>query len=57
LVVDAALGDAAIGDGERKQLVDMTVEVVDTIVAELTPTNFLASKPPASTGRTEYPHF
>lgn len=30
LVVDAAVGDDAIGDAARKTLVDFTVEVVDT---------------------------
>lgn len=39
LMVDTAAGDRAISDGERKLLVDLTVEVVDTIAAELT-TNF-----------------
>jgi type I restriction enzyme R subunit len=37
LVVDAAAGDAAMSDAERKKLVDLTVEMVDTICSELTP--------------------
>ena len=47
LIVDAAVGDAAIGDAERKQLVDMTVELVDTIVAELTPNIWRPNRQPA----------
>lgn len=47
LVFDAAVGDAPIGDAERKQLVDMTVEVVDTIVAELTPNFWRPNRQPA----------
>lgn len=38
LVVDAAAGDRAMADAERKLLVDLTVEVVDTVAAELVPT-------------------
>lgn len=37
MVVDAAVGDAAITDIERQKLADLTVEVVNTIAAELTP--------------------
>ena len=37
LIVDAAAGERAISEAERKLLVDLTVEVVDTIVAELVP--------------------
>ncbi|HEY0488468.1 MAG TPA: type I restriction endonuclease subunit R [Telluria sp.] len=47
LVVDAAVGDAAIGDAERTKLVDLTVEVVDTIVAELTPNFWRPNRQPA----------
>ncbi|MES2362617.1 MAG: type I restriction endonuclease subunit R [Pseudomonadota bacterium] len=36
LVVDAAAGDRAITVAERQKVVDLTVEVVDTITAELT---------------------
>jgi len=36
LVVDAAAGDRPLTDAERKLLVDLAVEVVDTVVAELT---------------------
>jgi type I restriction enzyme R subunit len=46
-VVDAAVGDAAIGDAERKKLVDLTVEVVGTIVAELTPNFWRPNRQPA----------
>jgi type I restriction enzyme R subunit len=37
LIVDAAAGDRAITDAERAMLVDLTVEVVDTIAAALVP--------------------
>jgi type I restriction enzyme R subunit len=47
LVVDAAAGDRAITDAERKKLVDMTVEVVDTIVAELTENFWRPNRQPA----------
>jgi type I restriction enzyme, R subunit len=47
LVVDAAVGDAALTDAERKKLVDLTVEVVDTISAELTPNFWRPNRQPA----------
>jgi type I restriction enzyme R subunit len=37
LVVDAAAGDRGLSDAEQKLLADLTVEMVDTIVAELVP--------------------
>ena len=37
LMVDTAAGDRPIADAERKLLVDLTVEVVDMIAAELMP--------------------
>jgi len=37
LMVDAAAGDSEITDAERKRLVDLVVDIVDTISAELTP--------------------
>ncbi len=47
LVVDAAVGDGSLTDAERKKLVDLTVEVVDTIAAELTPNFWRPSRQPA----------
>ena len=47
LVVDAAVGGAEIGDAERKKLVDLTVEVVDTVVAELMPSFWRPNRQPA----------
>ncbi len=37
LIVDAAAGDSTLTDAARKKLVDLTVEVVDTIADQLTP--------------------
>lgn len=47
LIADAAAGDRAISDAERKKLVDLTVEVVDTIVAELVPNFWRPNRQPA----------
>ena len=47
LMVDAAVGDRAIGEAERKRLVDLTVEVVDTISAELVPNFWRPNRQPA----------
>ena len=47
LIVDAAAGDRAIDDAERKLLVDLTVEVVDTIAAELMPNFWRPNRQPA----------
>jgi type I restriction enzyme R subunit len=47
LMVDAAAGDRALTDAERKRLVDLAVEVVDTIVAELTPNFWRPNRIPA----------
>lgn len=47
LIVDAAAGDRALTDAERKLLVDLAVEVVDTIVAELTPNFWRPNRIPA----------
>lgn len=47
LIVDAAAGDRAISDAERKLLTDLTVEVVDTVVAELVPNFWRPSRQPA----------
>ena len=47
LIVDAAAGDRALIDAERKMLTDLTVEVVDTIVAELTPNFWRPNRQPA----------
>jgi type I restriction enzyme, R subunit len=47
LIVDAAAGDRALTDAERKVLTDLTVEVVDTIVAELTPNFWRPNRQPA----------
>jgi type I restriction enzyme R subunit len=47
LMVDTAAGDRAISDAERKLLVDLTVEVVDTISAELVPNFWRPNRQPA----------
>jgi type I restriction enzyme R subunit len=47
LVVDTAAGDRAITDAERKKLVDLTVDVVDTIAAELVPNFWRPNRQPA----------
>jgi type I restriction enzyme, R subunit len=47
LIVDAAVGDRALGDVERKRLVDLAVEVVETIVAELVPNFWRPNRLPA----------
>ena len=47
LMVDTAAGDRAITDAERKLLVDLTVEVVDTIAAELVPNFWRPNRQPA----------
>jgi type I restriction enzyme, R subunit len=47
LMVDAAAGERAISDAERKLLVDLSVEAVDTIVAELTPNFWRPNRQPA----------
>ncbi len=47
LIVDAAAGDGAIADAERRKLVDLTVEVVDMVVAELTPNFWRPNRQPA----------
>lgn len=47
LVVDAAAGDRAITPAEQTKLVDPTVDVVDTVVAELTPNFWKPNRQPA----------
>jgi type I restriction enzyme R subunit len=47
LIVDAAAGDGSITDAERRKLVDLTVEVVDTIAGELTPNFWRPNRQPA----------
>lgn len=47
LVVDAAAGDRAITVAERQKVVDLTVEVVDTITAELTENFWRPNRQPA----------
>jgi type I restriction enzyme R subunit len=47
LVVDTAVGDAPMTNVERTKLVDLTVEVVDTITAELTPNFWRPNRQPA----------
>jgi type I restriction enzyme R subunit len=47
LLVDTAVGDAAMADVERKKLVDLSVEVVDTIASELTPNFWRPNRQPA----------
>lgn len=47
LIVDTAAGDRELADAERTLLVELTVEVVDTIRAELTPTFWRPNRQPA----------
>lgn len=47
LMVDTAAGDREISDGERRLLVDLAVEVVDTISAELVPNFWRPNRQPA----------
>jgi type I restriction enzyme R subunit len=47
LVVDSAVGDGAMSDAEQRKLVDLTVETVDTIAAELTPNFWRPHRQPA----------
>jgi type I restriction enzyme R subunit len=47
LIVDTAAGERAITDAERKLLVDLTVEVVDTIAGELVPNFWRPNRQPA----------
>jgi type I restriction enzyme, R subunit len=47
LVVDAAVGDGALSAADSKKLVDLTVEVVDTIASELTPNFWRPNRQPA----------
>jgi type I restriction enzyme, R subunit len=50
LIIDASVGDRVIAGVERKKLVDLTVELVDMIVAELTPTFWRPNRKPAQDG-------
>jgi type I restriction enzyme R subunit len=47
MVVDTAIGEAVMADAERKRLVTLTVEVVDTIASELTPNFWRPNRQPA----------
>lgn len=47
LLVDAAAGDRVIGDAERQRLVGLAVEVVDSILAELTANFWRPNRQPA----------
>ncbi len=47
LIIDAAAGDRASNDTERKRLVDLAVEVVDIIAAELVPNFWRPNRLPA----------
>ncbi|MDI1258129.1 type I restriction endonuclease subunit R [Aquabacterium sp.] len=47
LIVDTAVGDGSITENERQKLVALTVEVVDTIVAELVPNFWRPNRQPA----------
>ncbi|MDP3350693.1 MAG: type I restriction endonuclease subunit R [Hydrogenophaga sp.] len=47
LVVDAAAGDRDLSEPEQKKLTDLTVEVVDTMVAELVPNFWRPNRLPA----------
>jgi len=50
LVVDTAVGNAPMTNAERTRLVDLTVEVVDTIRSELTPNFWRPNRQPAQDG-------
>lgn len=47
LVVDAAVGDSPLTDVERQKLVALTVELVDMLAAEMTPSFWKPSRQPA----------
>lgn len=47
LMVDAAVGENQLSDAERQRLVDLAVEVVDMIAAELTPNFWRPTRRPA----------
>lgn len=47
LLVDTAVGDGAMEDAERNKLVDLSVEVVETITSELTPNFWRPNRQPA----------
>jgi type I restriction enzyme, R subunit len=47
LMVDAAAGERAISPAERQLLVDLTVDVVDTVASELTPNFWRPNRQPA----------
>ncbi|WP_290871954.1 type I restriction endonuclease subunit R [Aquabacterium sp.] len=47
LIVDTAVGDGSLSDAEREKLVALTVEVVDTIVAEVVPNLWRPNRQPA----------
>lgn len=50
LVVDTAVGNAPMTNAERTRLLDLAVEVVDTITAELTPNFWRPNRQPAQDG-------
>lgn len=50
MVVDTAVGNAPMTNAERTKLVELTVEVVDTISAELTPNFWRPNRQPAQDG-------
>ncbi|MBP6381887.1 MAG: type I restriction endonuclease subunit R, partial [Pseudomonadales bacterium] len=50
LLADAAYGDRELADAERRRVVDLTVEVVDTIAGELTANFWRPSRQPAQDG-------
>lgn len=47
IIVDAAAGERDISDSERKKMVDLTVEIVDTIASELVPNFWRPNRQPA----------
>jgi type I restriction enzyme R subunit len=47
LIVDTAVGEGSITEAERQKLVALTVEVVDTIAAELVPNFWRPNRQPA----------
>jgi len=47
LMVDTTVGDGKLTETERQRLVDLTVEVVDMIAAELTPNFWVPARRPA----------
>ena len=47
LMIDAAVGDALLSESEQQKLVGLSIEVVDMVAAELTPTFWKPNRQPA----------